>query len=129
MQFDFVKTSEFWGRGVLNSPPPLRYASGRLDGLGSNPGRDRKCPDWLWALPSLLFSGYQGSFLGVHGQGMKLNTRLHLVLWIRMNGAVPLFFVYAFIPWTGKTLPFCINLDVFIKGVVRIPTGIFLFTN
>jgi len=34
-----------------------------LDGSGLNLGRDRRFPDWLWGLPSLLFSGYQGSFL------------------------------------------------------------------
>jgi hypothetical protein len=101
----------------------------RLDSLGSSSGRERKCLDWLWSLPSLLFSGYQGSFLGVHGQGMKLTTLLHLVPRLRMNGAVPLLLIYAFIAWTRKTLHFCINLDEFIKWVVRIKRGIFLFTN
>jgi len=38
---------------------------------GLNHGRDKKvlsslkCPDWLWGPPSLLFSGYCGSFSGV----------------------------------------------------------------
>jgi len=33
----------------------------RLDGLGSNPGRDKKCPDWLWSLHSILFNGNKGT--------------------------------------------------------------------
>jgi len=49
----------------------------------------------------------------VHGQGMKLTIHLHLVPTLRMSGTVPLL-IYAFIAWTGKTLPFCINLDEFI---------------
>jgi len=69
----------------------------RLGGLGLNPGRVRKCPDWLWGLPILLFSGYQCSFLEVHGQGMKLTIHLHLLPRIRMSGAVPLLLIYAFV--------------------------------
>jgi hypothetical protein len=44
----------------------------RLNGSGSNPGRDRKCPDWLWGLHSLLFSGYKCSFLGVQWSGNEV---------------------------------------------------------
>jgi len=95
----------------------------KLGGLGLNHGRDRKCPDWH------LFSGYRGSFLGVHGWGMKLTTHLHLLPTIRMSKAVPLLPIYAFMAWTGKTLHFCINLDELIKWVVLFSRGIFLFTN
>jgi len=83
----------------------------RLDGLGANLGKDRKCPDLLWGLRSLLFSGYQCFFLGVHGQGMKLTTHIHLLPRLRMSGAVPLIPIYAFVAWTGKILHFCVNLD------------------
>ena len=36
----------------------------RLDGSGSNPGKDRKCPDWFWGLPSLLLNGKEGTWPG-----------------------------------------------------------------
>jgi hypothetical protein len=41
-----------------------------LDGLGFE---SPKCPDQLWGPPSLLFSGYQGSFLGVKQLGHEVN--------------------------------------------------------
>ena len=65
----------------------------------------------------------------VHGQDAKLTAHLHLVPRLKMSGAVPLLLIYAFIAWTGKTLPFCINLNELIKWVVRFPRGIFLFTS
>jgi hypothetical protein len=40
---------------------------------------------------SLLFSGYQSSFLAVKLPVVKLTTHLHLMLRLRMNGATPLF--------------------------------------
>jgi hypothetical protein len=44
-----------------------------------NPGRGQRffCspnhPDWLWGLPSFVFSGYQGSFSGVKSPGHDLD--------------------------------------------------------
>jgi len=58
----------------------------RLDGLDSNPGRDRKCPDCYGVYPASFSRGTR-----VHGQGMKLTTHLHLVPRLRMSGGVPLF--------------------------------------
>jgi hypothetical protein len=37
------------------------------------------------------------------GQGVKLNTHIHLVPRLRMSGAVPLLPLHAFITWTSKT--------------------------
>jgi len=95
-----------------------------LDGLGSNPGRDRKCPDCSGAYPASFSMGAR-----VHSRGVKLTTHLPLVPRLRMSGAVPLLLIYAFIAWTGKTIPFCINLNELIKWVVIFPRGIFLFKN
>jgi len=59
---------------------------------GSIPCRDKKCvfspkhPDWLWGLPSLL-GGWEGGCGS--GRVMKLTTRLHTVLRLRISGAVP----------------------------------------
>jgi hypothetical protein len=39
----------------------------------------RKCSDQLGGPHSLLFNGYQGSFLGWSGWSVKLTTELHLV--------------------------------------------------
>jgi len=95
-----------------------------LDGLGSNAGRDRKCPDFSGAYPASFSMGAR-----IHGQGMKLTTHLHLVPRLSMSGAVPLLPIYAFIAWTGKILTFCINFNEFIQWGVTIPRGIFLFTH
>jgi hypothetical protein len=42
---------------------------------------------------------------GYSSRGMKLTTHLHLLLWLRMNGVIPLPLPYASIAWTGITLP------------------------
>lgn len=51
-----------------------------------------KHPDWLWGPSSSLFSEYQGIFPWVGGckyQGWQLTSHLHIVLKLRMSGAVP----------------------------------------
>jgi hypothetical protein len=46
----------------------------------SNPGRDKrffssqKCPDQLWGLPNLLFSGCWGSFSGINRSGYEVQA-------------------------------------------------------
>ena len=57
---------------------------------GSSPKR----PDRIWDPPSILFSGYHGSFMGYSGHGVKLTTVLQLLPRLRMRGALPL--PYAF---------------------------------
>ena len=42
---------------------------------------------------------------GYSSRGMKLTTHLHLLLWLRMSGAIPLPLPYASTAWTGITLP------------------------
>ena len=49
-------------------------------------------------------TGY-GAHLGVKRSGRGINHS-HLVLRLRMGGAIPLFLLYAFVAWTRKTLPF-----------------------
>jgi hypothetical protein len=46
---------------------------------------------------------------------MKLTAHLHLVPRLRMSGAIPVLPLYAFMVWTGKTLP---SLYVFLLHVI-----------
>jgi hypothetical protein len=62
----------------------------------------QKHPDQLGGPPSLLFSDYVDAFLEVKQQGMKLTTHLHLVLMLRITGAIPLLYLYACMMWTCK---------------------------
>jgi hypothetical protein len=72
---------------------------------GSNPGRGKifisspKCPDWLWGLPILLFSGYWG-------QAVMLNIHHHQVLRLRMR---------TFLHYNLSTLKF-LNLRNIVNG-------------
>lgn len=43
---------------------------------------------------------------GLSAQGVKLITHLHLVLRLRVSGALPLLPLYAFMTQTRTTLPF-----------------------
>jgi hypothetical protein len=43
---------------------------------------------------------------GYSGRRLRLTTQIHLVPRLRINGAVPLFPLYAFMVWTETTLPF-----------------------
>jgi hypothetical protein len=63
---------------------------------------------WLWDPRTLLFSGYWGSFLEVMQQCHYVSTHSHLVLSLRMTGAIVLIFLYVFNVWTGRTLPFLV---------------------
>ena len=95
----------------------------RPDGSGSNPGREvSRLALGLIQPPVQWAPGYSG-------QGVRLTTHQHLLPRIKMGGAESLHPICAFIAWTGKTLPFCINFNALIKWVDRIPKGIFLFTN
>lgn len=49
-----------------------------------------KLPHQLRDLPSFLFHGYQGSYPGVKWPGHEGAAYLHLVVGIRMDGAVSL---------------------------------------
>jgi len=48
------------------------------------------------------------------GQGMKLTSHLTLVLELRICGAIPLLCLYAFMVWTGITLPFAVGCVQFV---------------
>jgi len=45
---------------------------------------------------------------------MKLTTHLHVLLRLRISGAIPLFPLYALVAWTGTTsfLKYLININV-----------------
>jgi hypothetical protein len=51
-----------------------------------------------------------------------MTTDLHLALRLRMSGAIPLLLLYAFLAWTGATLPFltflCFKAEM-CNGIVR----------
>ena len=78
----------------------------------------------LWGLPSLIFKGNQGTW-----PGHEVNHSPPSSAKVKNEWRCTSLLIYAFIAWRGKTLPFCINLNEFIKWVVRFPRGIFLFTN
>jgi hypothetical protein len=77
---------------------------------GSKPGIGRSCvsspkrPDRLWGQPSLLFSGYRGSFPG--GRGVQLTTHLQIERRLRMSRAIPRPSLYAFVALVEETLSF-----------------------
>jgi len=77
---------------------------------GSNPSRVKrfffypKCPDFLWGSPSLLLNMYQGSFLGIQWLKPEFNYSPPSGAKVRMNGAVPVFHLYAYMVWIGKAL-------------------------
>jgi hypothetical protein len=52
---------------------------------------------------SLLFSGYQDSFLGAKWLRHEVTTHYCLVTRLRMTGAIPLLLLYTFMVWKGKT--------------------------
>jgi hypothetical protein len=92
--------------------------------FSSSPG----CPDWLWGLPSLVFSGYRAVHSG--GGGIKRPRRdvdhdLHLALKLGMSGAVYLLLLYAFMAWTGTSLPF-LPLPAFILEIL-LPAFVYLY--
>ena len=60
-----------------------------------------KCPD---KLSSLLLHSYWWFCLQWRGQGRKQTTYIHLVLRLRICGAIPLFLRHAFMACTGTTL-------------------------
>jgi hypothetical protein len=56
--------------------------------------------------PPILFGGYQGSFpWGLNIKTVKLTTSLHLVLRLRMTGAIHFPILCACMAWPGPTLP------------------------
>ena len=57
------------------------------------------------ALGSTQFNGCQGSFPRLSGRSVKLTSRLHQVLWLRMGGAI-LLPLFDFMAWTATTLTF-----------------------
>jgi hypothetical protein len=62
-----------------------------------------KLPNRLWAHPASF--GIDTGLLspGYSGRGVKLITYLYLLQKLRINGAIPLLNLYAFLARTGKT--------------------------
>jgi len=63
------------------------------------------------AHPAPYSIGNRALFPGGKADGVKLITHLHLMPWLRMNGATAPCPPYAFILYTGTTLPKLINLN------------------
>jgi hypothetical protein len=61
-------------------------------------------------------------FPGQSGWGVMLNIYLNIALGLRMNRAIPLFALYAFMTLTGTTLPLLLPLPLFARSehVLRI---------
>jgi hypothetical protein len=79
-------------------------------------------PDQLWGLPSLLFSWYRDSFLVVKWLGREVDRWPHLVLRLRMSGALLFLPLCAFMAWTGITLLFNLLYDL-ANNVKFMPTN------
>jgi len=47
---------------------------------------------------------FRVSFQKAKQSGRKYTTDIHLVLRLRINGAIPLLLLYALMAWTGETL-------------------------
>jgi hypothetical protein len=81
--------------------------------VGSNLGKGKKFPLFsktsipaLWPAPQSSIKQTPQLFpLGETDKRMKLTTHLYPVLRLRKNGSIPLLPIYAFMAWTGKTLP------------------------
>ena len=56
----------------------------------ANPGSGKRLLSKSWAYPASYSKGSRSSFPGANCQGMKVTTHLHLVLRLRMSGAIPL---------------------------------------
>jgi len=65
------------------------------------------------------FNGYPGLFEGVKRQGSEVTTCLHLVLRLKMSGAVPLLPIYTFMARTGKNLPCILYRNVSSSNAVQ----------
>jgi len=83
---------------------------------GSNPGEGKRflsspnLSDWVWGPPSQLFSEY--GFPPPAGSdfwGMKLTSDFYLMPRLRMSLAIPLFPLFFFMGWEGKTLCLFLN--------------------
>jgi hypothetical protein len=78
-------------------------------GYKKSPGRGKsfsllsKTPDRLWGPLSLPFIGFCGPVLGVEWARVNLTTHILLVPRLRINEAVRLRHLHAFMTWTGTT--------------------------
>jgi hypothetical protein len=64
-----------------------------------------KCPDQLWGLPSLLFSGYQGLCTGVKQPWCETDHSSVSSAEVKNEGAVPPLLLCAFMVHKGTALP------------------------
>jgi hypothetical protein len=63
-----------------------------------------KCPDELWSPLSLLFSGYWPFLCSTWSTwAVKFTTNLHVMLCMRVNGAIHLLPLYSFVVCRGTT--------------------------
>ena len=99
----------FWTHLFTVGFRTIRYSNaGRDKRFFSSPKRSNR----LWSRPGLLFSGYRGSFPGVNQLRREVNQFFHLVLSLRISGAIPLFRLCAFMTWRGTTLPFALYFGI-----------------
>jgi len=65
---------------------------------------------------------------GYNGRSMKLTRHIYLVPKLSVSGATPLLPPYAFMAWTGTTLPLPLPLYICVTGInlaaVKYPKGV-----
>jgi hypothetical protein len=112
---------EFWNRGptrtALSTITETRLRNGQ-SGVRIQAGKDvflfsktsgsglRPPPPASWSIIGSQVLGW-----GYSGRGVKLTAHLHLVVKLRMSGAILLLPTYTFMAWTTTTLPL---VDLFV---------------
>jgi hypothetical protein len=71
----------------------------------------RSPPEQLWCPPSFVVNGYRRHFPGLKRLGCDVDHS-YLAPRLRMSGSIPLLLLYAFMMWTGITLPFSLYFKV-----------------
>lgn len=75
------------------------------------------CLYWLWDPPDFLLNGNRACLQWSKRCGCEVTTRLHLVLTLRMCGAILLLPLYAFMAWTGINLLFTSMIRAMTEAV------------
>lgn len=80
---------------------------------------------WRWGLPNLISNGYQRLFL----LGMRMTTHHHLMLRLKICGAIPPLMAWCFVKYRGIFLASCLApyVSVLCNWVVILSTSTSLY--